>query len=313
MQIKLGEKIKELRNRDGRKQEDVANALGVTNQAISRWEANGGYPDMQMIPAIANYFHITIDELFGYNNDRNIKLKAYMDQADQLLNNDEDLTACIELLRNALSEFPSEFQVQIRLADALNRMGFQKNGIPNVYWKEAASIYEEVLKQDRRSIIPLISLYSLLGENENAERTAMSQQTVELSREVLLSRTFDDVRGDRYRGEAILALLHELKGVIRDAVVRNDSLLHSAKGLEILLSVGHLYESIFYDGSCGKFHSDLCMLNLSCTTIAANLNDYNGALRYFDSAFEHFIKFEQRETNENYFATPLLSEVNIHI
>ena len=60
MQVNIGEKIKELRKKNGRKQEDLATALGVTPQAISRWEANGGYPDMGMIPAIANYFHITI-------------------------------------------------------------------------------------------------------------------------------------------------------------------------------------------------------------------------------------------------------------
>ena len=82
MQIRIGERIRELRRRDGRKQEDLANALGVTNQAVSRWEANGGYPDMEMIPAIANYFGGTIDELFGYENDRDAKVEAIIARVD---------------------------------------------------------------------------------------------------------------------------------------------------------------------------------------------------------------------------------------
>lgn len=58
MNLKIGEKIRQLRQRDGRKQEDLAVGLGVSPQAVSRWEANGGYPDMELIPAIANYFNI---------------------------------------------------------------------------------------------------------------------------------------------------------------------------------------------------------------------------------------------------------------
>ena len=107
MQVNLGEKIKELRKRDGRKQEDLAKALGVTSQAVSRWEANGGYPDMGMIPSIANFFHITIDELFGYNNDREKIIQEYTDKAVIMLNRDSDMTECIALLRRGLEEFPT--------------------------------------------------------------------------------------------------------------------------------------------------------------------------------------------------------------
>ena len=75
MQLNLDTKIRELRRRDGRTQDNLAESLGVTAQAVSRWESGGSYPDMEMIPAIANYFHISIDELFGYHDDREEKIK----------------------------------------------------------------------------------------------------------------------------------------------------------------------------------------------------------------------------------------------
>ena len=74
MQLNLGTKIRELRHRDGRTQEALAEALGVTSQAVSRWESGGSYPDMEIMPSIANYFGVTIDELFGYHNDRERKI-----------------------------------------------------------------------------------------------------------------------------------------------------------------------------------------------------------------------------------------------
>ena len=108
MKLTLGEKIKELRKRDGRKQEDLANALGVSNQAVSRWEKDGSYPDMELIPAIANYFNISIDELFGYSKEREDKLKRILEKSEKAIKEQGDMTECVEILRSAAEEFPSE-------------------------------------------------------------------------------------------------------------------------------------------------------------------------------------------------------------
>lgn len=61
----LGNKIVELRKEKGMTQEALANKLGVSNQAVSKWEANQSCPDIQLLPQIADLFEISLDNLFG--------------------------------------------------------------------------------------------------------------------------------------------------------------------------------------------------------------------------------------------------------
>lgn len=63
--IKINEQITFLRKQKGMTQEEVACALGVTNQAVSKWESAQCCPDIQLLPAIAELFEVTIDELMG--------------------------------------------------------------------------------------------------------------------------------------------------------------------------------------------------------------------------------------------------------
>ena len=63
MNIKIGARIKELRKLQNVTQEQLAEALGVTNQAISRWESGTGYPDIEYIIPIANFFKVTANYL----------------------------------------------------------------------------------------------------------------------------------------------------------------------------------------------------------------------------------------------------------
>ncbi|MBD5081873.1 MAG: helix-turn-helix domain-containing protein [Ruminococcaceae bacterium] len=56
--------LKEIRKKKGITQEQLADAVGVSAQAVSKWEMNG-YPDASLLPVIADFLEVTIDELFG--------------------------------------------------------------------------------------------------------------------------------------------------------------------------------------------------------------------------------------------------------
>lgn len=60
----IGIRIAELRKQKGVTQEEMANTIGTSAQAISKWERGKNYPDIELLPIIADYFDISVDSLF---------------------------------------------------------------------------------------------------------------------------------------------------------------------------------------------------------------------------------------------------------
>lgn len=65
--LKLGENIKKYRLKRDLTQEQLAEAFGVSPQAVSRWENGATYPDIALLPSIACYFNTSIDEIIGFD------------------------------------------------------------------------------------------------------------------------------------------------------------------------------------------------------------------------------------------------------
>ena len=63
--MEMGKEIRRLRNDRGLTQEALAAALNVTPQTVSKWERGNSIPDVQLLPEIAVYFGVTIDQLFA--------------------------------------------------------------------------------------------------------------------------------------------------------------------------------------------------------------------------------------------------------
>lgn len=62
----IGEKIRELRKKNNVTQEQLAEVLSVSFQAVSKWENGRSMPDIEQLPRLAKYFGVTMDELFDY-------------------------------------------------------------------------------------------------------------------------------------------------------------------------------------------------------------------------------------------------------
>lgn len=89
---KIGTFIAIKRKQKGMTQKQLAEKLGVTNKAISKWETGEGYPDITTIPILAEVLNITTDELLSgkekYDNSKHIKVENSEELAEYIINKD---------------------------------------------------------------------------------------------------------------------------------------------------------------------------------------------------------------------------------
>ena len=104
--IKIGEKIKFLRKQKNISQEVLANYLGVSFQAVSKWENGSTMPDVTLIPAIASFFSVTTDEIFDFNlMEMEKQVDAICDEALECRLSDSEKAE--RILREGLRKFPA--------------------------------------------------------------------------------------------------------------------------------------------------------------------------------------------------------------
>ena len=111
MNIFLSEQLKKLRKDKGNTQEDLAMHLGITMQAVSKWERDEGYPDITLLPAIASYYSVSVDDLLGVGQiEKEKKLEDYYNK-DAALHREGKSSERVALWRAAKKEFPNDFTV----------------------------------------------------------------------------------------------------------------------------------------------------------------------------------------------------------
>lgn len=337
MELKLGDKIRELRRRDGRTQENLADALGVTCQAVSRWEQNATFPDMTLIPSIANYFGISIDELFGYENDRDKKIDAVLEKNEILAREDNGVDVHIDerltMLRAALIEFPANEKLLYALGDALVNAGYVRLGQSSVvegeyyvteaerhrknpYWNEAIPIFEKLIDETKdirireKSVGWLIDLYCNMGENDRAMAIAENMPSMDYCREYLMSRSAKGAEEEKLRGENLIKLTRDLAFCMVGALQTKTANFEGELPVRKLQSVIDMYYAIYSDGNFGTGHDTLISLYLYMSEFQWRCGMRDEAFASLDTALMHARKLEEIAKNGGCrYTDPLLTEV----
>ena len=102
MKLAIGENIRNFRKKNDLTQEALADRLGVSYQSISRWENGTTYPDLELIPAIAEVLSVTVDELLGMRQIEKEKraVKAFDELRRECIKTDYDAEKIVDLLRD---------------------------------------------------------------------------------------------------------------------------------------------------------------------------------------------------------------------
>lgn len=112
MNLRIAENIKRLRQESRLTQAQLAERLGVSYQAVSRWENETTYPDIELLPAIAALFGVTVDYLLGSTSEdqQESRMRSW-DKLGTITDPRERVTH----LRMMHREFPEDWYLFARL------------------------------------------------------------------------------------------------------------------------------------------------------------------------------------------------------
>lgn len=140
MKLNIGKNIKDFRKAKDITQEELSEMLGVSCQSVSRWESGTCYPDMELLPVLAEIFHISVDKLLGMDDSmEKEKVNQYLTRFQTAISKGE-IENCISVARAGVAEFPNNFTLLNKLMYALFISGDSDGNIPE--WKENMEKYD---------------------------------------------------------------------------------------------------------------------------------------------------------------------------
>lgn len=163
-------------------QEDVAEFLGITPQSVSKWERGECYPDITLLPAIANIFETSVDLLLGMDTIRSEETRYNIHKKAVEYQRNGDLDMAEKTYRDALLIYPNKPGMILGLASTLALKGNTEEAIALIERGLPISNNEKQ-KSTMRAV--LCFLYLKAGREDIASNLASQLPHMRESREIL--------------------------------------------------------------------------------------------------------------------------------
>lgn len=213
----LGQTIRKLRTAENLTQEKLAEELHVSFQSISRWENGISAPDIDVIPAIARFFGVSTDYLFGIRNEENEITRQEIENEYLEMRARGDLDGAYEVMDRAHKIFPRDLHFCVNLAEVMdlfeggNSAQLEKykefdfsRQIFHLCSKAAQESHEET---DRSKALRLLAIYHMKAGNvAKALQIASSMSDILNSREIILGEILQGEEKKRALQENILLM-----------------------------------------------------------------------------------------------------------
>ena len=119
MELKFAERMRKYRRDRDMTQEELAQKIGISPQAVSKWERAEGLPDVTMLPKIAGFFGVTIDALLGYDEvTEQEDMEVYFREHGKIHGTQERF----EYIRGYAEKYPRNYQIAADLTYQITAM-----------------------------------------------------------------------------------------------------------------------------------------------------------------------------------------------
>lgn len=287
------EKFKQLRKAASLTQEETANIFNVSPQAVSRWETGANYPDVEMLPHIAIYFKVTVDELLGTETIRGVEDSGNLKNAITDLHHKGKYDEAISMARKAIKKYPLDIWLQYQLVNVLIHAN-KKEDTVGKHTAEIISICQRIISfaDYRDSLyyrVELIRLYAEEGMKNEAKKLLdtlpNSYHNVSLTHSGLILEGEEWLKNQKSSiFQAMLQLEDLLIGYPHLYTQDTDVILKFRK---TQVQVRELLGEIIYDNPAENInHFEFALTNAFLAEQYCNMGDMENAILHIEKATE---------------------------